>query len=249
MFNKEVINKFGSKAKSYQQYAVVQQQITDDLTKMVQAIDIDRNGLWLDIGSGPLGLNRNFYKDTQNNSIFSDISFDSLSYLNTDGYKICFDMDAIPIKENTISGISATSSLQWSSNFKLLLNNFYMLLEPKGHLVVSLFTEGSLDSLYKCQNEFNITEKPLFFNRKTIISTLKNAGFKIVEEKEKSYTEEFINAVDAIKSINKIGATTHGSKKLKTSELKNFIKRFEELSYNNDKYENRYNVLFIIAKK
>ena len=100
----------------------------------------------VDLGAGPL-VNTDQLKSLYGNVLSMDLSFNMLNSCNKGDYKVCADMDNLPLQSNSVDIIFSNFAVQWSANFKVLLKSLYEVLKPGGQAFISTVVEGSLNEI------------------------------------------------------------------------------------------------------
>lgn len=242
---------FGAKVNNYRSEAITQQEIAKELAEYIES-SCDPKGVWVDIGSGPAVLNSYLYsKYPEIQPILLDISSESLTKAHRIAPSVsavCGDMDSLPFIPNTIDTIVASSSIQWSSNSSELFRNIKTLLKSGGTAALAIFTEGTLDTLRKAQEKFNLPQPVHFCSHTEMKELLIENGFRIELESQTTKTEVYSSGFEALKAISRIGASHHSGKKLSPKELGQFVSFLETQSESPNIHKNIYEVSYFIAK-
>ena len=161
MIDKNIKRKaFNRAAKTYDQYCVLQDRISQELFDRLALIKIEpKNILDLGAGTGANGLSlKKIYKHAQiinydfaKNMLFK-AKFKQTSVLdrlinNKIFSYVCGDLEAIPFRPNTFDLIWSSSTLQWCNNLPETLGMIRSILKPGGLFIFSSFGPGTLIEL------------------------------------------------------------------------------------------------------
>jgi ubiquinone/menaquinone biosynthesis C-methylase UbiE len=238
---------FGSKSAEYEQNAKIQSKIAEETVKFCdQKVPEIKNGLWLDLGSGT-GLARK--KLVENFGEINIISLD-ISSLPLIGNKnrVCGDFDFLPFLYNSFDNIISCSALQWSKNIKNALQNSFDVLNIGGKFILAIFGDKTLEKLRLIQNKFGIKPLVSFYKQEFFEEILLEVGFEIIAKNKIFFSQKFNSAYDALKSISKIGATSHGGKTLYPKEVKEFVEQYQKM-FDGGEIVHEYETFFYILEK
>lgn len=239
---------FGNKSKNYRNSAITQIEIVNELARILKELSIEPTGWWLDIGSGPVISQESVFSNRTVQPIYFDLSEKSLatSELLENESALCGDMDFLPLRNNTMNGVIATSSFQWSKSLDALLCSLDRIIVPGGIFAFAIFTEKTLTELRTTQKEFSLTSPVQFYRESDIIEKIRSCNFNLLHSSSISRKEEFSSGIEALRAISTIGASFHQNKQLPPSELKRFIRRYES-HFTGKTIFNRYDVSFFIG--
>ncbi|MBQ4832400.1 methyltransferase domain-containing protein [Pseudoalteromonas sp. MMG010] len=204
--------KFSNAANHYENSACVQKQAASDLFNIISHDNGINDTVCLDLGAGPL-VNTEQLQARFKNVIAMDLS---LAMLNRDAinnhkicsHKICADMDKLPFLPESFDTIFSNFAVQWSSNFRQLVENLYTILKPDGHVYVSVLVSGSLTEI---QQAFRVIDNDHHINSfnddDSVIKDVLNAGFNITRCNKKIYIDKYDTPFQALNSIKAIGAS------------------------------------------
>lgn len=234
---------FEGKNKFYDEYAKIQSDIAKYLAKLARIAAVLPTGLWLDLGCGTGFAEKNIQnKSASANFISLDIAFSSK-------IDVCADFDYMPFCKESFDNIISTSAIQWSKNIESLMENIAQILKKDGKFIVSVFETGTLANLMQTQIDFQIIPQVSFFERNDFERIIRNAGFEVSASKSKTFTQIFPNGYSALKSISKIGATSHSGKFLSKNDIKRFISQYEKSFEDAAEITHDYKTLFYILSK
>lgn len=254
-FDKNLIaKKFSLAAKYYDSYAQIQSDTAQKLVALIKD-NFQKDITILDLACGS-GL---VYREIKNalpkltaTFIAADISFEMLQ-INAknfnENYLVQCDFDNLPFAPAAFDLIISSSSLQWSSNLNMVIENSYQLLKSNGIFAFSLPINGSLSELKDLSQlancNFGFNDLP---DIEDIKKYLYNSSFKDFEFTIEVICEDFKDPLSAINSIKRIGASYNASGNfIKKSDLARFKQLYTNSNLKN--FTNSWNILFIIAKK
>ena len=245
MIDKEYKRKvFDRNAKTYDQYASLQNKISDNLFKKLDLIEVKPN-LILDLGCGT-GRNGEIFKEKYKNIrlINYDFSIKILQEARKNQHNnlckksdfICGDIEKLTFPENTFDIIWSTSSLQWCNNLSDIFKKIMSILKPGGLFIFSTFGPNTLFELKNVTKKISNYQKTnSFLDILSIKHMLIKQGFinTTIDSEEFCLTYKNINKL--FLDLRKIGATS-GFKKRKIglsgkSYLKLISEGYEEYTY------------------
>ena len=261
MNKQKKIKDFNRAANVYDQNAIMQHQIAEDLIDRLRFIKIKPKKI-LDIGSGTGATSKKLIdlypdadiyeidiaiemlkKSKSNNTtiIKSFFKRNNITYINA-------DMDLIPFDTQSFDLIISSSSIQWSSNINKLFENIFTLLRPEGLFIFSSFLKNTLPELQsfsdsKLTNEFCSIQEyaQMLISNKFYDPILMKDEFRI----------DYKDALSALRDLKKIGATKSSNvhKGLRSRQfLRNLIQHMDQYKIDNKNYLT-YEVLFAHAWK
>ncbi|BBN81566.1 biotin synthesis protein BioC [Pseudoalteromonas sp. A25] len=216
--------RFSKAAKQYQQHAKVQQQAASRLFSLLKS---DYNCL-LDLGAGPL-LHHEHLQKCASSVLHIDLSHGMLRQGPSNTWRVCADMDKLPLQSDSISGIFSNFAIQWSDAPAQLFKELARVSRPRAHVVLSSVLDGSLKEIAQawkaldgqCHiNQFLTLEQLEWFAR--------DAGFTIKQSQQVCLKDSFASAKDALKSVKNIGANQLQNQNTKQSGLMG-KRRYESL--------------------
>ena len=261
MNKQKKIKDFNRAANVYDQNAIMQHQIAEDLIDRLRFIKIKPKKI-LDIGSGTGASSKKLIdlypdadiyeidiaiemlkKSKSNNTtiIKSFFKRNNITYINA-------DMDLIPFDTQSFDLIISSSSIQWSSNINKLFENIFTLLRPEGLFIFSSFLKNTLPELQsfsdsKLTNEFCSIQEyaQMLISNQFYDPILMKDEFRI----------DYKDALSALRDLKKIGATKSSNvhKGLRSRQfLRNLIQHMDQYKIDNKNYLT-YEVLFAHAWK
>ena len=167
---------------------------------------------------------------------------------NDNIFKIQSDIENLPLKNNQFDIITSSFSLQWLNNLTATFSHLNRLLKSQGIFAFCIPVSGSLNEL--------ISAEIFRFNRFPEITDLRssiiNSGFKEISLKQCVLKQEFSSAINAVKSIKKLGANYSPTKgktitKLNLKQFNSFcLKNFSTQDKN---IEISWKICYFLLKK
>lgn len=211
--------KFSKAAGDYNTHAHVQKKAADDLFKLITPLACNKNKVCVDLGAGPL-VNTHQLKSLYGNVLSMDLSFNMLNSCNKGDYKVCADMDNLPLQSNSVDIVFSNFAVQWSANFNVLLKSLYEVLKPGGQAFISTVVEGSLNEIKTAFAAVDSHSHINTFNSVDYINqSVQSSGFNVTNTISTMYTDKYSTPLQAIRSIKAIGATTHNTGKTRPGLL------------------------------
>ncbi|MBD1582645.1 methyltransferase domain-containing protein [Pseudoalteromonas sp. S16_S37] len=216
--------RFSKAAKQYQQHARVQQQAATRLFSLLKN-DYDR---LLDLGAGPL-LHHEYLANCASNVLSIDLSHGMLSQGPTDTWRVCADMDNLPLQSGSVSGVFSNFAIQWSESPAQLFKELARVCKPNAHVVLSSVLNGSLKEIAQAwQTLDDRCHVNQFLTLQQLEQFANDAGFTIQQTQQVCLKDCFANAKEAFKSVKSIGANQLQSQSIQRSGLMG-KKRYEKL--------------------
>lgn len=253
MFDKKTLSKkFSQSVNNYDEEAYVQNISAQNLCQLVQPyINHQKKSKSniLDLGSGTSFISNNLNSEKTN--IFEvDLSLEMLNYSHSKEniFKIQSDIENLPLQNNQFDVITSSFSLQWLNDLATTFSNLNLLLKSEGIFAFCIPVAGSLNEL-RAANIFNFNALPTIDNVKL---SIKNAGFKEISLTENIIKQEFPTAIEAVKSIKRLGANhspTAGKPitKLKLAQFNSFC--LKNFSNQNKNIQISWNICYFLLKK
>ncbi|MFQ5470515.1 MAG: malonyl-ACP O-methyltransferase BioC [Gammaproteobacteria bacterium] len=162
---------FDRAAETYDQAAVLQREVAQNLIERLEFIKIEPQKI-LDVGAGTghlTSLLNQRYKKTE--VIALDLAHNMLMQAKTHSsfitglFKkrryICGDAEYLPLNENGIDMIISNLTLQWCNNLEQAFSEFYRVLKPGGLL---LFTTFGPDTLRELRQSWKTVDSHIHVN-------------------------------------------------------------------------------------
>ncbi len=219
----KISDSFSSKAKDYDQNAILQKSIAEKLIKFSEE-EIKNSVKILDFGCGTgflaKSIKAKFAKENfEKNITQSDISPEMCRIASAYGEVICSDFDNLPFEEENFDMIISSCALQWSLNLERTFSGLYKILKNNGKVAFSIFGQRTFEEL----KNFPVNK---FLSLDEIEKILKNCGFKNIKTEREIYTEN-ISLKKLFDNMKNIGANVNvGNNKLTKSNYKELQKNY-----------------------
>lgn len=230
----QIAKSFGLKAVSYESNARIQKRILFRMIPLLKDLLSCSNGLWADLGCGTGLLEKEFINQKisfEDRLLCFDISENALKQaknsLNNSLTYLQSDIDRLPLKQNSLSGIIMSSVLQWFTNHNSTLKNVAGCLKMNGCLVFSIFVNGSFSELMDTRKFFNLTTPVNLPTEEILRNTFESAGFEIHRWNTFTDIEHFSDVRSALKNFSHIGSTAVSGKRLSRAGLNRFCEYYQ----------------------
>jgi len=243
---------FDRAAKTYDQYAVLQHQIIDNLIDRLQFVKFDPK-LIIDLGSGTSRagqlLQRKYKKTKIINLDFSEKMLlqgqaknkNFLQWVRRkDDMYICSDFEQLPFAKNSFDMVWSSSSIQWASNIEQLLKGVLNVLKPGGLFILSTFGPETLLELNQISKQiFNKSTTSHFIDMHELGDLLLNLGFQNPVLDRENFVMTYQHPSDLFKDLKKIGATSGNMDEYKGMKGRGYLEKIIH-EYSNYKKDNLY---------
>jgi malonyl-CoA O-methyltransferase len=228
---KRISQSFGLKASKYDQHAQVQKRYQDYLK--LQITKESQNGLWADLGCGNGRLLADL-ENVSNQSTFIgiDIAYQSLLYQKKNIPSIQMiqgDIENLPLKSSSLSGIIISSVLQWIYDLDSFFFQISKILKQNGKFYFSIFTIGSFKELTEVRNRVGLPDPISLPDAERIRTALIRNSFKEISLKEDEEIVYFPSARELLKSLSAIGSTAIAEKPMTRNQLHAFCQTLESM--------------------
>ncbi len=241
---------FNRAAVTYDDYAVLQKQISIDLFDRLSLIKIAPNYI-LDLGSGT-GENNPVFKDIYKNKNIINYDFSEKMLMRAKSKEkdflglnkilgknnisyICGDMEHLPIKKNLIDLVWTSSSLQWCTDLNKTFLGVKEILNYGGLFIFSTFGPNTLTELSEINKELSQNDTVNSFTDMHEIGDMLVAnGFSDPVLDSDEYTLTYSNVEKLFIDIKNIGATSSNGQEKKGLRGKNYLKK---IAFEYDKYK------------
>jgi malonyl-CoA O-methyltransferase len=243
---------FDRAATTYDEYAVLQHQIIDNLIDRLQFVKFDPK-LIIDLGSGTSRagqLLQSKYKKTK--IINLDFSEKMLlqgqaknkNFLQWVRRKedmfICSDFEQLPFAKNSFDMVWSSSSIQWASDIEQLLKEVLKALKPGGLFIMSTFGPETLFELNQISKQiFNKSTTSHFIDMHELGDLLLNLGFQNPVLDRENFVMTYQHPSDLFKDLKKIGATNGNMDDFKGMKGRGYLEKIIH-EYSNYKKDNLY---------
>lgn len=227
--SRKVSSTFGLKAHMYDKQALFQTLLIEKLIDLSEPILIQHHK-FADLGCGSALFAKTLHNKNLNIDIAGiDISLPSLQIAckrNTNS--IQGDINSLPIKNDSVDGIVASSVLQWIQNIDYCLDNIYQCIKPDGYFLFSVFTSKSFTELNSTKKSLGLSVPVNLHSDSVFLSMLAALGFSVCATETIEHTYYFKSARDALKSLSSYGATAMPSQPLNRKALKELCDIYEK---------------------
>ncbi|MGG1440811.1 malonyl-ACP O-methyltransferase BioC [Brevibacillus laterosporus] len=220
--------RFNLKASSYDQHAIVQKQMADQLLQSFQCKIFFSQALEIGCGTGYLTRKMLAHPHSLRNYTALDLADKMLlqteqairdnkqSLIPASLQFVCADIEewVKTAPDSSYDLLLSNACFQWLLYPQETLTHLHRILQPEGHLLFSTF--GPL-TFHELQDSYNATYANLgekarrhilsFDSSTTWTSFLKNAGFQNIKVHTYSITLYYSTVIDFLRSIKEIGAT------------------------------------------
>lgn len=222
---------FGRKVSRYEEHAVIQQKLLDNLVPEIVACSTP-DAHWADFGCGNGGLEKKLTAHGWHGRMTGiDIAFESLRFcIKTHHAHMswgCADAELPPFKNSTFQGIVAASMIQWTAHPDTTIGTLAALLKPGGFFIFSLFTEGSFRELYEIRKQYNLPIPATLYHESAIEPLLQCSNLQPLKIVPFSETVYFSSARKLLRHLSLIGSTGTDSRPLTRSNLQRFCDDLE----------------------
>lgn len=119
------------------------------------------------------------------------------------------DMEAMPLKSESVDRIFSSLALQWVGEPALAFDECARVLKPGGEMLFATIADGTLDELTQSFSAIGEEGRVGHFSTRAEIETwLKKAGFSDVEVTIQPVTLHYKTALDLLHAIKQIGAAS-----------------------------------------
>jgi len=256
---KRIADSFSLAAETYDEAAVLQKQVGEQLLSILNNISISPEVI-IDLGSGTGKWSQKLALFFPNSTVFSlDFAYKMLQYANQNypAHNInvlCGDAHVLPFQNTCCDLIFSNLMFQWSSNYHTLFQEINRILKPNGLIIFSTLGPRTLIELQHCWEKVDRLPYMLsFISKNALIMKIKQEKLSIVSFKQKIHFRFFSKAIDLMKELKKIGA--HNLERNRSPGLmtKNKLQRILDTyeSFRNSKglFPATYEVYLVIAKK
>ena len=200
-------HRFSKAAHQYQRNARVQAISSEFLLSHIGPRPL---GMCLDLGAGP-GVNSATLAHQSELYLALDLSPDMLAQIDVLGAKLCADMDALPIADNTLDTVFSNFAMQWSDDITHAFSELYRVLKPGGRAFLAIVAHDSLREVKHAFAQVGRCAINDFHQPETLASIAKCSGFVPVWQYQRELYDHFSNGQQALKSLSAIGATSSSS--------------------------------------
>tara|TARA_B100001113_G_scaffold109431_1_gene88642 strand:+ start:1051 stop:1875 length:825 start_codon:yes stop_codon:yes gene_type:complete len=240
-FKKRVQNSFNRKASSYDEYAILQKEVSRRMSEKLNMIKTQPKKI-LDLGCGTGFLTEELSKNYPNTDIISVDFSESMLKICRDKFKnckvICADIDHLPLAPSKFDLIISSLTFHWCDDIYKIFQQAYNLLSNNGNLIFSSIGPDTLfelnNAMKKIDNQDHVNH---FIDMHHYGDALLEIGFNDPVVDNEKITIEYEEFKDVLKSIKNIGANVLDDKNSRYLTRKDFkliehnYKRNEESNY------------------
>ena len=244
MINKDLVkNSFEKNLKTYDDNAVVQKIMAENLVKMLPDKPYDKV-LEIGIGTGfftKLLADRIEYKEFFANDIVSECS-KYLSQVIKGAVFVSGDIEDVIIPEK-LDLVISNATLQWVSDLGEIFSKLESSMDDGGVFVFSTFGEKNF---FELKEVAGVGLNYLSFNE---LKTLLEKHFEIVEIREEEEKVYFKRFKDILKHIKLTGVNGVSGKRYSITELKELEGKYSAKFKQGKCFELTYNPIYVSVKK
>ncbi len=245
-----VAESFRASGVTYEEKAVVQQQLSELLIKMLgdQGGKNYTNILEVGCGTGYLTelLCREFSVETiYINDIVEDFCLqtcDRVGYTSQAVFPLAGDIESMALAEG-LDLVISSATFQWMSDLKSLISKFYSSIRPGGYLAFSIFSPGTMEEIS------SITGVGLSYLEDDELKRLVEEEFQL-ELFDTLTTRLYFPSVRAIlKHIRQTGVGGVGRSKWSVRSLRDFEDKYRKRYQTTEGLPVSYHATFVVAKR
>lgn len=261
-YNKQHIARaFSRSAKTYDEVAILQRTIAQDLLNLVKKTIVfpKKQKLILDLGSGTGHTTQKLALQFPESKIIAlDLAFGMLNYAQqyskNNIEQLCADAENLPFQNNCYDLIFSNLMLQWSPDYEKTLQEIDRTLKPNGIFLLTTLGPDTLQELRYCwQQVDNFPHVHSFVPRDALLHTINKSKLSILSIEAKKHYRYFSKTIDLMKELKMLGASNiqiNRDKSLTSHEkLQSVFNHYEQFRNKAGFIPATYEVYFIIAKK
>jgi malonyl-CoA O-methyltransferase len=230
---KKIARSFGLKASRYEGHALVQTALLKRLLAMI-ADNGPPAGVWADIGCGSGVLERLVRQTSMKSMVLigTDLACESVRCFKEGAAKgshgIVGDIDALPFKPESLSGMVMASVLQWLALPATVVARAGETLRIGGFCAFSIFVNDSFFELFETRRAQHLAIPVQCPEAGQVKSLFSSGQFKLVRYELFRQTMYFPDARSLLKNISATGAGATPERRLVRGELDRFCACYEE---------------------
>lgn len=240
----KVAKAFSKASLDYETLATLQKTVVGELVKnpITTLPSLGKNDIAIDIGSGTGYLSeelKSFYKDTCVYALDLAHAMSIISKKHATG-SVNGDFENLPFKDNSTDLVTSSLAYQWAENIDNALSESYRILKPKGTIMFSTLTEGTLEELNISINKAKeITEFKhnltllQYMEKDKLHDAIEKAGFSKIAMKHSIIIKEYADMWMLLRSLKSIGAGSSIKNTGGGFTLKSLLKEANEIYCNN----------------
>jgi ubiquinone/menaquinone biosynthesis C-methylase UbiE len=230
---KKIAGSFGLKASRYGEHALIQTVLLKRLLAMI-ADNGPPTGIWADIGCGS-GVLARLVRQRRMESmtlIGMDLACESVRCFREGAEKgshgIVGDIDALPFKPESLSGMVMASVLQWIVQPATVVAKTGETLRIGGTCAFSIFVNDSFFELFETRRSQHLAVPVQCPEAGQVKSLFSSGQFRLVRYELFRQTMYFPDARSLLKNISSTGAGATPGKRLVRGEVDRFCACYEK---------------------
>ncbi|WP_439134533.1 malonyl-ACP O-methyltransferase BioC [Pseudomaricurvus sp.] len=252
---RKVADSFGRAAEKYDSVAGLQRQIGHALLSHVEP---DNRGAWLDLGCGT-GYFTPHLVERCESVVGLDLSEGMLSHCRkTHGAEtiqwLCGDAEAIPLADESVSGVFSSLAIQWCANLPQLFSELKRILKPGGRLCLATLGPDTLHELRAAWSEVdNYTHVNHFAAEADVRTAIADASLTLENWESEQIVLRYDQVRDLTYELKTLGAhnMNHGQSSGLTGRqrLTRFKQAYEQFRQSDNKLTATYEVFYLEITK
>lgn len=254
--DKKAIKKsFNRSASSYNQAAVLQHEVLSRLTERLDYINLKPTTI-LDIGCGTgKGIKKLSQHYSKATVIGLDLAFNMLQRSKKEfglfkkARLLSADMEALPIKENSVDLIFSNLAIQWVNDLELTLKEFKRIGRSGGLLMFTTFGPNTLwelnDSWLKIDNTPHVHR---FIDMHDIGDILVGSGFAEPVMDSETITMQYPTFKDVLTDLKNIGANNADNQRsrglMTPAKFKALETEYKKVGLIDDQYQASFEIIY-----
>jgi len=246
--NISVKKEFSRASGNYDNNALLQKEIADELFNRIVLPDYDFNVL--DIGSGTGYLAERFQGLGFVKDVYAmDISFGMLDVIRKKDLKVKLaqsDANKLPFKDSSFDLVVSNAAYQWVSDLNSAFREAGRVLKANGNFYFTIFAENTLNELRKVISDYlkvdisEINAMGYLPESTDIWKILEEEKFSITKTDLKQVRQYYANLLELLYWLKDIGANRYWSKSLyKGLSSRGFLENISKIYESNFKQDNR----------
>lgn len=229
---KKIAKSFDKAASSYDNFAIVQNEIARRLIERLSFLNISPKTI-LDLGSGTGYLSKELKKIYPESNITAlDLSLNMLNFArkqSNDNFYINANAESLPFADKSFDLIISSCSMQWVYDLPSLFDDAKRVLTNSGHIIFATFGPDTLFELkesYKSLDNFEYINK--FYDIQTIGNIMLSKSFAIPVVDKENICITYSSVITLLKDLRGIGSINTSDKKNKALFCKDKLKKLEK---------------------
>lgn len=249
----KVRQSFDSAANSYDEFALLQKQVSIDLLAKINTDFVDDVVVDIGCGTGFL-IQQLMQRSAVRQLIAVDIAFSMLQVARTkfnNVQYVCVDAEMLPVQNDSVDKIVSNLALQWCQNLTRVFNGFNRALKQQGQILFSTFGPATLQELKQAWAEVdNYSHVNNFHSIDELTVFLQQAEFRNIKIEAHRYQSHYRNVIELMRELKATGAhnvlTGLNRKTTRKSRMQNMTVAYEKYRVNGF-LPATYEILFVSA--